>query len=77
MWTQVASRNCFSLNGRIPSKEQLDEQVIDSAFKKIAENKINNFELHFVYDGSYYFGFDFRGFRLFFHVGFDFEFGFD
>ena len=35
-------------------KEQFDEQVIDSAFKKIIKSKTENMDIHFVYAGYYY-----------------------
>ena len=44
-------------------KEKFDEQVIDSAFKRVVESSKNlswfqleNIEIHFVYAGNYYFG---------------------
>ena len=36
-------------------KEQFDEHVIDSAFKKIVESKTEYLQTHFVYAGQYYY----------------------
>ena len=46
---------CFSpvINSYFPPKEQFDEQVINSAFKKIVETKTDDMEIHFVYAGDY------------------------
>ena len=39
----------------IHTKEQFDEQVIDSAFKKINQTKNKDMNMHFVYAGQYYY----------------------
>ena len=38
-----------------PFKEQSDNKVINSAFKKIDENQIDGMEIHLVYAGEYYY----------------------
>ena len=44
----------FKIVFRILMKEQFDEQVIDSALKRIIETKTETMKTHFVYTGRYY-----------------------